>query len=116
MNKNDVNVISIDDFARVSLRVGTIISCNRVEKSNKLLALEVDFGELGVRQILTGMAEYYKPEDFAGLQTVFVFNLAPRKMMGLESHGMLLSVGVDHDQKPLLLKISETAKNGDGLS
>ena len=87
-----------------------------MEGSVKLLKLEVDLGKLGKRTILTGMAQFYKPEDFTGLQTLFLYNLEPRKMVGIESQGMLLSVGLDHSKKPILIKLAETAENGDGVS
>lgn len=109
-------MITYDDFAKVDIRVGTITKCEPVAGSVKLLRLEIDFGPLGTRQILTGMAPYYKPEVFVGLQTLFLVNLEPRKMMGLESQGMLLSVGLDHTKTPILIKLSETAENGDGVN
>lgn len=85
--------ITFDDFLKVDIRVGTIISAEKVEKSKKLLKLQVDFGEFGQRQILAGIAETFAvPEFLHGRQTLFVVNLAPRKMMGLESHGMILAV------------------------
>ncbi len=87
-----------------------------MEGSVKLLKLEVDFGTLGTRIILTGMAPYYKPEEFNGLQTLFLYNLEPRKMMGVESQGMLLSAGLDHSKKPILIKLAEIAENGDGVN
>jgi methionyl-tRNA synthetase len=84
-------IISIDDFARVSLVVGTIMACEAMPKSEKLYKLHVDLGSYGKRQILSGIAKYFKPEDLIGKQGVFVANLAPRTMMGLESQGMLLT-------------------------
>ena len=98
-NKNDQviaapvqeNFITIDDFAKVELRVGQIISCELVEKSDKLLKLQVDFGDFGKRQIFSGMRKYFKPEDLTGKQAVFVVNFKPRMIMGMESQGMLLT-------------------------
>lgn len=87
----EVHYITIDDFAKVELVVGTIRQAQEVPKSNKLLQLQVDFGAHGTRQILSGIKQSYKPEELLGKQAVFVFNLAPRMMMGLESHGMLLT-------------------------
>ena len=83
--------ITIDEFVKVNLSVGTIISCEPLEKSDKLYKLEVDFGQFGKRQILSGVRKYFAPDDLIGKQALFVVNLAPRKMMGLESHGMLLT-------------------------
>lgn len=82
--------IAIDDFVKVTLAVGTILSCQKVDGSEKLYKLEVDFGTIGKRQILSGVAQYFKPEDLIGKQGVAVTNLKPRKMMGMISHGMML--------------------------
>lgn len=84
--------ISIDEFAKMVLQVGSIEQAEKVEKSDKLLKLQVDFGTSGKRQILSGIAKYYAPADLIGKQAVFVTNLAPRMMMGMESQGMLLMV------------------------
>lgn len=84
--------ISFEDFLKVDMRVGTIKECELVAGSDKLLKLQVDFGSLGMRQILSGIQKYYKPEDLIGNQGVFVVNLKPRKMMGMDSQGMMLAV------------------------
>jgi len=83
--------ITIDDFAKLDLRVAQIILAERIPKADKLLRLEVDLGPLGRRQILSGIAEFYTPEELLGRRIVVIANLAPRKMRGLESHGMLLA-------------------------
>jgi methionyl-tRNA synthetase len=83
--------ISIDDFAKVEMRVGTILSAEPIEGSEKLLKLSVDFGEATPRQVLSGIAKFVAPADLVGKQCPFVTNLKPRPMMGLESHGMLLA-------------------------
>ena len=83
-------IISIDDFAKVQLHVGTIVQCEAVAGSDKLLKLQVDVGPLGMRQILSGVAAYFKPEDLVGKQGLYVTNLAPRKMIGHDSCGMML--------------------------
>ncbi len=106
--------IKYDDFAKVDVSIWTILTAEKIEKSEKLMKLEVDFGELGKRQILAGIAAWYKPEDLVGMQTTFVFNLEPRKMMGMESQGMLFAVGLDDEAKPVLLRISSPVANGDG--
>ena len=82
--------ITIDDFAKIELRVAQIVACERIPKADKLLRLEVDLG-YEKRQILSGIAEWYTPEDLIGRRIVVITNLAPRKMRGLESHGMLLA-------------------------
>ena len=77
-------------FAKVHMAVGTIKEAEEVEKSEKLLKLLVDCGEYGDRQILAGVKKWYKPEDLIGKQGIFVVNLKPRKLMGMESQGMML--------------------------
>ena len=84
-------IITFDDFAKLDLRVGTIVNCEEKEGSDKLLRLTVDFGEDETRTILSGIKQWYQPDDLKGKQFVFVYNLAPRKMMGEESQGMLLA-------------------------
>ena len=86
--------ITIDDFAKVELRVAQILVAERVPKADKLLRLEVDLGT-EKRQILAGIAEYYEPEKLIGRKIVIVSNLAPRKMRGLESNGMLLAASLE---------------------
>jgi methionyl-tRNA synthetase len=86
--------ITIDDFAKVDLRVAQILVAERVPKADKLLRLEVDLG-YEKRQILAGIAQYYEPEKLVGRKIVIVANLAPRKMRGLESNGMLLAASLE---------------------
>jgi methionyl-tRNA synthetase len=86
--------ITIDDFVKVDLRVAQILVAERVPKADKLLRLEVDLG-YEKRQILAGIAEYYEPEKLVGRKIVIVANLAPRKMRGLESNGMLLAASLE---------------------
>ncbi len=85
--------MTIDEFQKAELRVGTISGAERVEGSEKLLKLQVDIG--GPRQIISGIAKAYAPEDLVGKQAVFITNLDPRMMMGLESQGMLLAAHGD---------------------
>ncbi|MCB9169375.1 MAG: methionine--tRNA ligase [Flavobacteriales bacterium] len=82
--------IEFDDFAKLDLRVGTIVSAERVPKADKLLKLLVDMGEAAPRTVVSGIAEHFAPEELAGQQVVLVANLAPRKMRGVESQGMVL--------------------------
>ena len=86
--------ITIDDFAKIELRVAQILVAERVPKADKLLRLEVDLG-YEKRQILAGIAQYYEPEKLIGRKIVIVANLAPRKMRGLESNGMLLAASLE---------------------
>ncbi|UCH28781.1 MAG: methionine--tRNA ligase subunit beta, partial [Myxococcales bacterium] len=87
--------IEFDDFMKVDLRVGLVKEAERVEKSKKLLKLTVDAGESEPRQILAGISEHYAPEDLIGKRVVIVANLKPRKLMGLESQGMVLAASDD---------------------
>ncbi len=105
--------ITIDDFAKVELRVAKILLAERIPKADKLLRLEVDLGpELGQRQILSGIAEWYTPESLAGRKIVVITNLAPRKMRGLESHGMLLAASHGENGKPILATFAEDIEVG----
>lgn len=85
-------MISIDDFARVEMRVGQIVSAEPVEGSEKLLKLRVSFGA-EERQVLSGIAKYKTPDELVGKKFAFATNLEPRQMMGLESQAMILAVG-----------------------
>jgi methionyl-tRNA synthetase len=99
--------ISIDDFAKIDLRVAKIVVAEPIPKADKLLRLEVDLG-YEKRQILSGIAEWYTPEELIGRRIAIIANLAPRKMRGLESHGMLLAAsGEDHASKPILASFSD---------
>ncbi len=102
-------MILIDDFAKVELKIGTVIKAEDIEGSEKLIKLTVDAGEENSRTILTGMKSWYKPAFFKGKQIVFVANLEPRKMMGLQSQGMVLACGEEY---PILLKPSKKVPNG----
>lgn len=102
--------ISIDDFGKVELRVGLIKVAERVPKSDKLLRLEIDIGT-EVRQVLAGIAEAYAPETLLGRKVVIVANLAPRKMRGLESNGMIVAASLDGG-KPVLAGFLEDVPLG----
>jgi methionyl-tRNA synthetase len=106
--------ISIDDFAKVELRVAQILVAERIPKADKLLRLEVDLGH-EKRQILSGIAEWYTPEDLIGRRIVVITNLAPRKMRGLESHGMLLAASNGENGKPVLATFGEDIALGSRL-
>ena len=97
--------ISFDDFMKVQLRVGEIIACEAVPKSSKLLKETVKFGD-EVRTIVSGIAKHYKPEEMVGMKVVFVTNLAPRKICGIESQGMIL--GAEDEKGNFSLIVPET--------
>ena len=103
--------IVIEDFAKVELRVGVVKSAERIPGADKLLKLLVDIGD-EVRQVLAGIALSYAPEDLVGRKVVIVANLAPRKMRGLESNGMLLAASVGPDGKPVLCTFAEDVPAG----
>ena len=88
--------IAIDDFAKVQLRVAHVVHCEPVPKSKKLLRFELDLGD-HKRQVLSGIAKWYKPEDLIGHNVIIVANLKPAKLMGLESNGMILSAECGED-------------------
>jgi len=85
------SIITIDDFMKIELKTAKVLEAERMPKSQRLLKLKVDAGEAGPRTILAGIAESYEPEALIGKSIVIVANLAPRKMMGLESNGMVLA-------------------------
>jgi methionyl-tRNA synthetase len=103
-------VITIDDFAKVELRVAQVLVAERIPKADKLLRLEVDLG-YEKRQILAGIAQHYEPEKLIGRKIVIVANLAPRKMRGLESNGMLLAASLP-DGAPVLASFLEDVPLG----
>jgi methionyl-tRNA synthetase len=102
--------ISIDDFAKVELRVGLVKVAERVPKADKLLRLEIDIGT-EVRQVLAGIAEAYAPETLVGRKVVIVANLAPRKLRGMESNGMIVAASLDGG-KPVLASFLEDVPVG----
>ncbi|HSN07896.1 MAG TPA: methionine--tRNA ligase [Hanamia sp.] len=106
--------IVFDDFAKIDLKVGTIISAEKVEKADKLLKLEIDLG-FEKRIILSGIAQHFSPEEITGKQVVVVANLAPRKMRGIESNGMIL-MAEDSEGKLHFVKPESVIANGSGVS
>lgn len=102
-------MISFEDFAKVELKTGKILSAEPVEGSEKLIKLMVDIGEENPRQILAGIAKFYGAEQLTGLTVIIAANLEPRMMMGLESQGMLLAAD---GEKPIPLTTSEPVEPG----
>jgi len=103
--------IGIDDFVKIDLRVAQIKVAEPVKGADKLLRLELDLG-YEQRQILAGIAKYYKPEELVGKKIVIVANLAPRKMRGLESNGMLLAASYGEEGRPVLATFTEDVPVG----
>jgi methionyl-tRNA synthetase len=104
---------TIDDFQKLEIRIGTVLSVEVVEGADKLYKLSVDLGEEKPRQILSGIREYVLPEDLVGKQFPFIANLAPRTIRGLESNGMILA-GSD-DSGLALLNPTKALTNGTRL-
>jgi len=94
--------ITLDDFKKAELVVGTVMECQLIEESEKLLKLQVNFGDRGTKQVLSGLKKWYTPQELVGKQLIFIFNLQPRKMMGYDSQGMLLTAS-DSDGKPQVI-------------
>jgi methionyl-tRNA synthetase len=103
--------ITIDDFLKVELRVGTVLTAEKVEKADKLLRLTVDIGT-EVRQIVAGIAKAYAPETLVGRKVVIVANLAPRKLRGIESQGMIVAASLGDEGQPALASFLEEVPNG----
>jgi methionyl-tRNA synthetase len=89
-------MINFDDFKKVDLRVGRVVQAEKVEKSDKLLKLIIDIGEEEERQVLSGIAQSYNPEDLISKNVILVANIEPRSIMGFESRGMVLAVGTEN--------------------
>jgi len=104
--------IDIDDFAKVDLRVGEVISAERLPKSDKLLLMKIDIGEAEPRQVLAGIAEYYEPEKLIGRKVVVVANLKPRKLRGHESQGMVVAASIGEQGRPVIATFTEDVPNG----
>ncbi len=106
--------VSFDEFAKMDIRIGTVVTAERVEKSKKLLKLQVDTG-IDKRTVMSGIAEHFSPEDIIGKQVTLLVNLAPRKIMGVESQGMIL-MAADKDGKLRLLQPNEPVSSGSTVS
>ena len=110
--EESTNLIEIDDFAKVDLRVGQVLSAERLPKSDKLLLLKIDLGEAQPRQVLAGIAQYYEPEKLVGRKVVIVANLKPRKLRGFESQGMLVAASYGEEGRPVIATFTEDVPNG----
>lgn len=107
-------MISIDEFSRMELRVGEILTAERVPRTDKLLRFTIDLGEPEPRQILAGLAAWYEPETLLGRRVIVVANLQPRMLRGLESRGMVLAGSVEGEQ-PILATMAASVPNGTRL-
>ncbi len=98
-----MDTITYDDFAKLDIRVGTVRAAERVPETDKLIKCTIDFGELGVRTIVSGIALFRNPEDLIGKQLPYIVNLEPRMLKGIESQGMLLAASPGGDGLALLI-------------
>ncbi len=112
--QSSISKITIDDFAKVELVAGQIVSAEAMPNAKKLLKLQVDIGS-ETRQVCAGIAEYYKPEELVGMKIVLVANLEPRKLRGVESNGMVVAASVGPEGKPVLATFKEDVPNGTRL-
>ena len=103
--------IAIEDFAKVEMRVGQIKTAERIAGADKLLKITVDIGT-ETRQICAGIAQYYEPEALVGRKVVVVVNLAPRKLRGVESNGMIVAATVGPEGRPVLAGFLEDVEVG----
>jgi methionyl-tRNA synthetase len=108
--------INYDDFAKLELRVGTVLECKAIEKSKKLLVLQLEMANGERRQICSGIRQWYTPEQLIGKQVIVVANLAPREMFGLMSHGMLLAAHDAGTDKVVVMGPSEPVAAGSKVS
>jgi len=109
MSEEIPSQISIEEFAKVQMRVGQILEAEKIENSRKLIKLRVDLGT-EVRQVVAGIAEAYEPASLVNRKVVIVANLKPAKLMGVESNGMIVAASIDG--KPVLATFTEAVPNG----
>jgi methionyl-tRNA synthetase len=106
--------VTFDEFSKMDIRIGKILKAEKVEKSKKLLKLEVDTG-IDKRTVMSGIAEHFSPEEVVGKQVTILVNLAPRKIMGVESQGMIL-MAEDKDGSLKLVSPASEVSAGSGVS
>jgi methionyl-tRNA synthetase len=109
------DTITFDDFTKLDMRVGTIVEAEKMPKANKLLVLKVDTG-LDTRTIVSGIAESFKPEDIVGKKVTVLVNLAPRKLRGVESQGMILMTENQEGKLVFVNPDEDGVGNGEGIS
>jgi len=109
------DMITIDDFLKVKLRVGKVLSAEAHPNADKLIVIKVDLGD-EQRQVCAGLKAYYAPEDLVGKNLILVANLAPRKMRGLESQGMLLAASSPDKQQVIILTTDADIPPGSSVS
>lgn len=102
-------MITYEDFEKLEIKIGKIVTAEKVENADKLLKLEIDFGN-ETKQIVSAIAQWYQPEDLIGIQIPVLVNLEPRTFRGVESQGMILAAGTD--EKPVLIEPVEEVPLG----
>ena len=107
--KNEEKMITFNDFKKLDIRIGRVLSANRVDGTDKLMKLEVDFGA-EKRQLVAGIAEFFEPDNLIGKEIPVLTNLEPRSIRGIESQGMILAIDVDG--RPVLLHPGEEVPPG----
>lgn len=112
---SETQLIGIEDFAKLDLRVVKVLTCEKVEKSDKLLKLKVQCGN-EERQVVSGIAQYYKPEDMVGKTLILVANLKPAKLRGIESQGMILAASDKETGKLVLVTVEDDIPDGTKVS
>jgi len=108
-DQTENNEIQFDDFIKLDLRVAKVINAEEIEGADKLLKLTLDVGELGERTVASGIKEWYSTEDMIGKSVVYLANLAPRKLRGVVSQGMIIAAG---GNEAILLKPEEDCAAG----
>lgn len=116
LKSNAMDMITFDEFLKVDIRTGTIISAERIEKSKKLLKLQVDFGDLGMRTILAGIGDKFNPENIVNYQALFVVNLPSKEIAGHMSEGMILAMPTITKDLWLPGRWYDNVKNGTRLT
>ncbi|MCL4353326.1 methionine--tRNA ligase subunit beta [Patescibacteria group bacterium] len=102
--------ITFEEFKKIEIRIGKVVACEKVENADKLLKLQVDFGTFGKRQIVSGIAQSFTPEEMVGKKLPFIVNLEYRKFKGEESQGMVMAIDVP--EKTVLLVPEEDVPEG----
>lgn len=107
-------MIDFETFSKIEVRIGKVVEAERVPETDKLIRMQVDLGEEELRQIVSGIAEWYSPEDLMGKLIPIVANLEPRKFKGVESQGMIMAAKGE-DGKPILLHPADEVAPGSSV-
>lgn len=116
MEEQENTKISYDDFSKIDMRVGTILKVEDHPNADKLYVLKVDLGEENPRTICAGIKSFYKKEELEGMQAVFIANLQPRMLRGVESNGMILAASTKNHEKVILVSPKDRIEEGSKLS